>query len=110
MTKSEMKKVIAGEGSKSSKMIVLYNAGVEIGEIAKEMGVRYNFVYNVVSNNCRINGIELRTQKRGDGTSKKDIVIQMLSEGKECTEISAALKTNINYVYKIRKELETKEA
>lgn len=106
MTKNEMKKVIAGEGSKSAKMIALYNAGVEIKEIATEMGVRYNFVYNVVSNNCRMNGIELRTQKRGDGNAKKDLVIKMLKEGKAPTAISAELQTHINYIYKIRKELE----
>lgn len=99
-------KVVNGEGSKSSKMIKLYNEGVDIKEIAKLMQVRYNFVYNVVSNNCRINGIELRTVKKGDGTNKKDIIVKMLGEGKSCTEISAELKTNINYVYKVRKELE----
>lgn len=110
MTKNEIAKVVASEGSKSSKMITLYNGGVEIREIADLMQVRYNFVYNVVSNNCRINGIELRTAKRGDGTSKKDIVIKMLNEGKAPTDISAELKTNINYVYKIRKEMEAAEA
>lgn len=105
MTKSKIEAVVKGNGSKSQKMIVLYNEGLEIKEIAAIMGTRYNFVYNVVSNKCRIDGVELRTQKRGDGSSKKDQVIAMLKEGKTCTEISAELKTNVNYVYKVRKEI-----
>ena len=90
--------------SKSAQMVEMYNKGMEIKDIATKMGVRYNFVYNVVSNHCRVNDIELRTSKRtGD---KKEQVLAMLADGKTPTEISKELKTNINYVYKIRKETE----
>lgn len=106
MKKEEIKKVLGSELSKSKKMIELYNGGLEIKEIAELMGTRYNFVYNVVSNMCRINNVELRTVKKGSGESKKDLIIKMLNEGKECTEISRELKSNINYIYKIRKEIE----
>lgn len=92
------------EVSKSSKMIDLYNKGMEIKDIAAKLGERYQFVYNVVSNYCRVNDVELRTVKRTGG--KKEQVIALLKAGKACTEISRELKTNINYVYKIRKEVE----
>ena len=46
--------------SKSKKFITLYNEGLEIKEIASLFNVRYNFVYNVVSNHCRMNHIALR--------------------------------------------------
>ena len=91
MTNNEMQKVIAAEGSKSSKMIQLYNEGCEIGEIAKAMGVRYNFVYNVVSNDCRKAGTEIR---------------ELIEAGKTNTEISKELAKNYNYVFKVRKEYE----
>ncbi len=107
MTKKEMQEVVKNAKSKSEGYKLLYNAGVEIKEIANFYGVRYNFVYNVISNYCRVEDVELRTNHRTDGESKKDQVIAMLKEGKACTEISKELKTNINYVYKIRKEVET---
>ena len=107
MTKKEMQEVVKNAKSKSEGYKLLYNKGVEIKEIANFYGVRYNFVYNVISNYCRVEDVELRTSHRTDGESKKNQVIAMLNEGKTCTEISKELKTHINYVYKIRKEIET---
>lgn len=107
MTKKEMQEVVKNAKSKSEGYKLLYNEGVEIKEIANFYGVRYNFVYNVISNYCRVEDVELRTNHRTDGESKKDQVIAMLKAGKTCTEISKELKTNINYVYKLRKEVET---
>ena len=63
MTKNAIEKILKAEGSKSSKMKELYNGGMEIKEIAEVLGVRYNFVYNVISNECRVNDIELRIKK-----------------------------------------------
>ena len=88
--------------SKSQTMIELYNAGEDIKTIANKLNVRYNFVYNVVSNYCRINDVELRTNKtRGN---KKEAIIALLKAGKTNSEISKELKTNYQYVYKITKE------
>ena len=103
MTNKEITKVLEGKESKSKKMIALYNGGMEIKEIATLMEVRYNFVYNVISNMCRMNDVELRTNK-GNGNSKKALIIEMMKEGKSNTEIAKELKTNYNYVYKITKE------
>ena len=104
MTKTQISKIVTGSKSKSSAMIELYNQGLEIKQIADVMEVRYNFVYNVVSNFCRMNDVELRTNK--DKRNNKKVQIQKLfKEGKTNTEIAAELKTNYNYVYKITKQL-----
>ena len=90
--------------SKSKKFITLYNEGLEIKEIASLFNVKYNFVYNVVSNYCRMNDVELRTNQ-ASGSSKKVLIEQLFKEGKSNTEIAKELKTNYNYVYKITKAL-----
>ena len=90
--------------SKSKKFITLYNEGLEIKEIASLFNVRYNFVYNVISNYCRMNEVELRTNKV-DGSSKKVMIEELFKQGKSNTEIAKELKTNYNYVYKITKHL-----
>ena len=87
--------------NKSQKMIALYNEKLEIKEIAKLLNVRYNFVYNVVSNYCRINELQLTT---GNSESKKDAIIELVKAGNSNTEISKTLKTNYNYVAKVVKE------
>ena len=104
MTKTQINKIVTGSKSKSSAMIELYNQGLEIKQIADAMEVRYNFVYNVISNFCRMNDVELRTNKN-QGNSKKVLIEQLFKEGKTNTEIAAELKTNYNYVYKITKQL-----
>jgi transposase-like protein len=104
----KVNKILNGEGSKSKKMLDLYNEGLQVGEIAKLMGVRYNFVYNVVSNDCRKNGNEVRVTRK-QGTVKTSI-IERIDEGKTNTEISKELGVNYNYVFKVRKEYEATKA
>ena len=99
-------KIVNGEGSKSSKMLRLYDEGMEIGAIAKLLGVRYNFVYNVVSNNCRKNGEDVRVSKKLG--SVKESIIELIEKGMSNTEISRELGKNYNYVFKVRKEYEGK--
>lgn len=101
---NKMNEILAMETSKSKKMIALYNEGMEIGAIAQAMGVRYNFVYNVISNDCRKQGMEVRvTQKQG---AVKASIITLLEQGKTKTEIQKELSTNYNYVFKVEKEWE----
>lgn len=104
MKQTEINNIINNATSKSKAMISLYNEGLEIKQIAEAMGVRYNFVYNVISNYCRMNEVELRTNKV-NGSSKKVLIEQLFKEGKSNTEIAKELKTNYNYVYKITKAL-----
>ena len=106
MKQNEIQTIINNATSKSKAMVELYNAGCEIKEIAEAMQVRYNFVYNVVSNYCRMNEVELRTNKE-NSNSKKARIAELFAQGKSNTEIAKELKTNYNYVYKITKELMT---
>ena len=104
MTNKEITTIINNAASNSKAMIELYNEGLEIKQIAQAMDVRYNFVYNVISNHCRMNEIELRTNKTNEN-SKKVMIEKLFKEGKTNVEISKELKTNYNYVYKITKQL-----
>lgn len=88
--------------SKSQKMKDLFALGLEIKEIADKMNVRYNFVYNVISNQVIVEGLEVTTTKK---ESKKDKVKELFEQNKTVKEIAIDLKTNYNYIYKIVKEL-----
>lgn len=104
MENKEIQKIINNATSKSKAMLALYNSGLEIKQIANIMQVRYNFVYNVISNYCRMNDIELRTNKNNTN-SKKVQIEELFKAGKSNVEIAKELKTNYNYVYKITKNL-----
>ena len=104
MKQVEITKIMSQESSKSKKMVDLYNGGLDIKTIAGLMGTRYNFVYNVVSNYCRMNDVELRTNT-DKGDSKKSQIIALLKEGKTKAEVAKEMKCNYNYVFKIEKEL-----
>ena len=104
MTNKEIQKIINDATSKSKAMVALYNSGLEIKQIADIMQVRYNFVYNVVSNYCRMNEVELRTNKNNTN-SKKAQIEELFKAGRSNTEIAKELKTNYNYVYKVTRNL-----
>lgn len=87
--------------SKSSKMRRLFDMGLDVKEIAEVMAVRYNFVYNVVSNYVNIEGIEVEKSGRG---GNRDQIIAMYLDGKTNKEISRALRLHMNYVYKVIKD------
>lgn len=99
---SKVIKILENESiSKSQKMKELFNLGFEVKEISTLMNVRYNFVYNVISNYVHMNNLEtVSTKKEG----KKDKIIQMYLEGKSNKEISIELKTNYNYVFNVLKK------
>lgn len=100
----KVEEVMGKEGvSKSGKMKELFNLGLEVKDIALMLGVRYNFVYNVVSNMVIIEGIEVESNRKA---SKKDAVWGLLDQGKTVKEIAIELKTNYNYIYKLKKEWE----
>lgn len=101
-TAAQIKKVVENEGlSKSAKMKELFEMGLQIKVIAQHLGVRYNFVYNVISNYVNMNGIEVETTKKAN---KKDAIIELHKAGKTNKEISIDLKTNYNYVYNTVKQ------
>ena len=102
----QIKEVLKQEVSKSQKMIQLYELGLEVSEIAKLMNVRYNFVYNVVSNKARMEGETLRKVEK---VNKKAQILALIEEGKNNTEIAKELKANYTYVYTVRKDYEQKK-
>ena len=104
MNKQQINKILAQDLSKSKKIIALYDGGLEIKDVATTLGIKYNFAYNVISNYCRMNDVELRTNKN-KGDSKKSQIIALLGQGKTKTEVATEMKCNYNYVFKIEKEL-----
>lgn len=101
MSKASVTKLIKDESvSKSAKMKALFEAGYSIKEISTMLDVRYNFVYNVVSNHVTVNGVEVESTKRA---GKKEAIIELFNQGKTNKEISAELKSNYNYVYNVVK-------
>lgn len=103
-----IEKVVADEAmSKSAKVKALFDGGLDVKEIAAAIGIRYNFAYNVISNYIIVNEIEVEQERKA---SKKDAVWALLDTGKTAKEIAVELKTNYNYVYKLRKEWLTQAA
>lgn len=105
-SKKEIAKVMEGTQSKSAKMRELFDLGLDIKEIAELTQVRYNFVYNVISNYVNINDIAV---EKTETTGKKDQILALFLDGKKKVEISKLLKTNYNYVFKVVKEFEQEQ-
>lgn len=108
--KTDSKKVqavVAAEGSKSGKIKELFDMGLEVKEIAALLEIRYNFAYNVISNYVNINDIQVVNEARTGG--KKDEIVRLYQEGAKKTDIAKALKTNINYIYKVLKDWEAEQ-
>lgn len=91
--------------SKSEKMKNLFDIGLNVKDIAVLMNVRYNFVYNVVSNYVNMNKITLVAEEKN---VKKDLIIAMYLNGKTNKEISIELSTNYNYVHNVLKTYKLK--
>lgn len=97
LSKQNLAKIVGDEAlSKSAKMKRLFEEGMELKTIAETLDVRYNFVYNVISNYVNVNGIEIEKNAKA---GKKEAIIELYKAGKTNKEISAELKTNYQYVY-----------
>lgn len=98
----EVANIISNEEvSKSSKIKDLFLLGLTIKDISKKLDIRYQFVYNVVTNFVNTAGIEVVTEER---TSKKGTIIELYLQGRTNKEISIELKVNYNYVFKVLKD------
>lgn len=107
VSKKKVGEVVNNENlSKSGKMRELFNMGFSVKEISNLLGVRYNFVYNVISNYVNVNEIKVVNEKK---VTKKELIIKLYEEGKTRKEISIELKTNYNYVFNVIKEYTSKE-
>ncbi|MMZ45194.1 hypothetical protein D3C76_169640 [compost metagenome] len=97
----DTEKVLADkEISKSQKMKDLFHLGYAVNEISDMLKVRYNFVYNVISNYVTVEGI---TVEKSEKFGKKDQIIALWLNGSTLKAISGELKTNYNYVYNVIK-------
>lgn len=87
--------------NKSEKMRRLYELGLDLTTIANYMHVRYNFVYNVVTDYLRVRSAQVMT---GDYVTKKQQIIGLFEEGESMPHISQKLHTDYNYVRRVVKE------
>lgn len=92
----ETKLILESDSSKSNKIKLLFGIGYSVKEIASMLNIRYNFAYNVVSNNCNINNIDVVKTKT---TNKSDLIIDLYLQQVSSKQIAKQLQTNINYVY-----------
>lgn len=89
--------------SKSEKVRQMFIGGIDVKTIAKELNIRYNFAYNVLSNYININGVEVEKSER-DGSGRA-AVIEALKTHDSLAEVSKVTKVNYNQVWKIAKEI-----
>lgn len=102
LTEQEIKDLVADtKVSKSEKIRQVFDSGFTINQIKDIVGVRYNFVYNVVQNHVIMNDIEMEKTARH---SKRDDIVELLEQGKTLVEVAREIKANYNYVWKIAKE------
>jgi len=104
---ASMASILQAPVSKSAKMKQLFDLGLDIKVIAEEMDVRYNFVYNVISNYVNINDVPV---SKASGESKKGAIIGAFLSGKTNKEIAKELKLNYNYIYKVIREYGEQQA
>ena len=102
MTKKQIREILESDVNKSKKMRALYAGGMEIGDIAKALGVRYNFVYNVIKTDAKKKGKEIRVGKKYG--SKKAEIIALIEQGRTNVEIANETGSLYNYVFKVRKD------
>lgn len=89
-----------GDLSKSAKMKALFDWGLSIAEIANVLGVRYNFVYNVITN--YVSAKEINTTHHTK-TTKREMIVELCKQGKSNKEIATELGANYSYVYNVVK-------
>ena len=88
--------------SKSEMFRMLYDAGMEINEIAKECESHYSFVYGVISAS--------RVVRKVTKTSASDIIRELYDQGKKPGEIAKELNKNYSFVFGVvKKYKESKE-
>lgn len=105
LTEKQLNTILDSNESASQKMIKLFNAGLEVSEIAKLMEKRYNHVYNVVTNAVntkKIDGaaIEYSSTK---GESKKSQIIALYNQGTKKSDIAKQLGIHAQQVYQVLK-------
>ncbi len=87
--------------SKSQVIREGFAAGQTIAEISKNNNIKYQMVYNIVSDYCLRNGIEMPKRVTNEDTKAKRI-IEMFESGKYTyNEIAREIGTYYNYVSRV---------
>jgi hypothetical protein len=82
--------------SKSEKMRELFELGLEISLISELLGVRYNFVYNVITTYTRMKNIEVNQPN-----DKEDIrykIVHLFMRGYSNVDISKELRISYDLI------------
>lgn len=106
-----IKQMKSNEISKSQAMKELYSMGFYINDIAKLLDVRYNFVYNVISENYD----EVRTRKQNNKDSKSQMIRELTQQGLSPREIgehfaSKGIYVNSNMIYTVSRKTKKQAA
>lgn len=86
--------------SKSQQIRELYNKGLTVAQVAEEVGVRYQFVYNVVSRMCNKQGVEVR---KANPITTSQRIRELVDEGLTVGQIAKKLNTNYVFVHQVVK-------
>jgi hypothetical protein len=87
---------VASPVTKSSKIKELYDSGTPIGEIAKTLGIRYAFAYQVASRHAAATGKPFATGRTA-GPTKSSKIRELFDTGKTVGQIAKEL--NLNYTF-----------
>jgi len=96
--KSKEKEVATGI-TKSQQMITLWLDKVPIKVIYKQMGVRYNFVNNVIHRYCKKNNVAFTTHNPISESKKSVIQRLYFDEKMSMKDIAKKIDTHPTYVW-----------
>lgn len=84
--------------TKSARIVKMWKDKVEIADIATQLGIRYEFAYQVSKRFALANGLPFTTNK-AKGVTKADKIRQLYDEGKSTSEIAKTVGTYNSYVW-----------
>ncbi len=93
--------------SKSDVMREMYESGMLINEISKELGCHYSYVYGVIQRYCNKKGEEVKHVTK---QSKSDVIRELFDQGNTVGSIAKQLNSNYSFVFSVvKKYKESKE-
>ena len=92
--------------SKSTQIRSLYNEGLTVAQIAKELNCNYSFVYGVVKKECDKTGNPMTHSSKG---GKSTMIRNMWDKGMTIGEISKELNSNYSYVWTVVEKYRNKD-
>ena len=89
---------VATPVTKSARIKELYDAGVSIGDIAKQLGIRYAFAYQVAGRHAAATGRTFSTG-REQGPTKSNKIRELSDAGKTVGQIAKELNCNYTFAW-----------